>query len=252
MDYYLKEIEGKTFHDGSRFRRTNNRVWVPEPVIIGAGPSGLAASACLKQRGVSNLVLERANCIASLWQNKTYDRLRLHLPKQFCELPFMPFPTDFPTYPNRKQFVAYLEAYVDRFDIRTNFNRTVLNVEFDATLRGWRIKMRCSKSGQEAELVTKWVIVATGENADPFVPKIEGLSEFKGTVLHTSEYKNGDTFDGKKVLVVGCGNSGMEVCLDLCDYNARTALVVRDSVCQKNIGSLHDTDRKKFISDSKV
>ncbi|GMI89486.1 YUCCA6 [Hibiscus trionum] len=61
-------------------------LWVTCPIIIGAGPSGLATAACLKQKGIPSLILERANCIASLWKLKTYDRLCLHLPKQFCDL----------------------------------------------------------------------------------------------------------------------------------------------------------------------
>ncbi|KAK1555690.1 hypothetical protein Q3G72_030030 [Acer saccharum] len=65
-------------------------IWVNGPVIVGAGPSGLATAACLREQGVPFVVLERADCIASLWQKRTYDRLKLHLPKQFCQLPKLP------------------------------------------------------------------------------------------------------------------------------------------------------------------
>ncbi|XVF88529.1 hypothetical protein PTKIN_Ptkin19aG0057700 [Pterospermum kingtungense] len=204
-------------------------IWVPCPVIIGAGPSGLATAACLKQRGVPSLVLERANCIASLWKLKTYDRLRLHLPKQFCELPFMPFPEDFPTYPTKKQFVAYLESYRSHFGIDPVFNKTVVSAEFDHRFGFWRVKTLGLKQ-EETEYVSPWLIVATGENADEVVPQIEGVDDFGGPIVHTSSYKSGRLFREKDVLVVGCGNSGMEVCLDLCNCNARPSLVVRDSV----------------------
>ncbi|RWW04500.1 hypothetical protein GW17_00032270, partial [Ensete ventricosum] len=66
-------------------------IWVPGPIIVGGGPSGLAVAACFKKKGIPCVVLERANCVASLWQLKAYDRLHLHLPKEFCELPLMPF-----------------------------------------------------------------------------------------------------------------------------------------------------------------
>ncbi|KAF2303917.1 hypothetical protein GH714_024519 [Hevea brasiliensis] len=231
MDY-LKEVEGKIVHD----HFTNKMAMSPSrctgvhgPVIVGAGPSGLATAACLKERGVPSLILERANCIASLWQLKTYDRLRLHLPKQFCELPLKPFPTDFPTYPTKQQFVAYLEAYAKHFGLAPVFNNTVVSAEFDPRCGFWRVKTLGLKQ-EESEYVCQWLIVATGENAEEVVPDIEGMNQFEGPILHTSSYKSGELFRGKRVLVVGCGNSGMEVCLDLCNYNARPSIVVRDSV----------------------
>ncbi|KAK1413898.1 hypothetical protein QVD17_29635 [Tagetes erecta] len=201
-----------------------NRVWVPGPVIVGAGPSGLAVAACLKNQGIHALILEQTDCIASLWQIKTYDRLCLHLPKQFCQLPLMPFPKDFPTYPTKQQFLAYLEAYAKQFDLKPVFNTMVVRAEYDRGCGLWRVKTKVN------EYVCRWLIVATGENAEEVVPKIEGMNEFIGPILHTSSYKSGDCFVHKKVLVVGCGNSGMEVCLDLCNYNACPSLVVRDSL----------------------
>ncbi|KAL8524286.1 hypothetical protein ACS0TY_014020 [Phlomoides rotata] len=202
-----------------------SRIWVPSPIIVGAGPSGLATAACLKEKGVPCLMLERSHCIASLWKLKTYDRLKLHLPKQFCELPLMPFPEDYPTYPSREDFIHYLEEYAMRFDIRPVFNQRVVGAEMDQDLGFWRVA-----TAAEVEFVCPWLVVATGENAEDVVPAIEGMEEFGGSIVHSSEFKSGESYRGKKVLVVGCGNSGMEVCLDLCNHNARPSLVVRDAV----------------------
>ncbi|XP_024979791.1 indole-3-pyruvate monooxygenase YUCCA2-like [Cynara cardunculus var. scolymus] len=219
--YFQPQIAASTTGSGSSMA---SRVWVPGPVIVGAGPSGLAAAACLKNHGVPVLILERSCCIASLWKMKTYDRLCLHLPKQFCQLPLLPFPKDFPTYPTKQQFLAYLEGYARKFDLKPVFNTVVVRAEYDGGCEVWRVKTKM------VEYVCRWVIVATGENAEEVVPKIEGMNEFIGPILHTSSYKSGDCFENKKVLVVGCGNSGMEVCLDLCNYNAHPSLVVRDSL----------------------
>ncbi|GLT55464.1 hypothetical protein SLA2020_285830 [Shorea laevis] len=235
MEQYhcLREIEGKQAHDPmflEKMTKSASRcVYFPQPVIVGAGPSGLAVAACLKQKGVPSVVLERSNCLASLWQLKTYDRLQLHLPKQFCELPLMGFPPDFPTYPTKQQFVDYLVDYAEKFDIRPQFNETVEWAEYDPMLGLWRVRSVGAK-GEEMEYLCQWLVVATGENAEAVVPEIEGIEEFGGDIRHTSFYKSGEQFRGKKVLVVGCGNSGMEVCLDLCNHNAKPSLVVRDTV----------------------
>jgi indole-3-pyruvate monooxygenase len=198
---------------------------------VGAGPSGLAVAACLKEKRISSLILERSNCVASLWQHKTYDRLSLHLPRQFCELPLMPFPADYPIYPSKQQFVTYLESYAARFGIHPTYNCTVVHAEYDDQLLLWRVKTQTSgKMGEEVEYLSRWLIAATGENAEAVQPAIDGLQEFEGTVLHTSAYKSGSAFAGKRVIVVGCGNSGMEVCLDLCNHNAEPHIVVRDAV----------------------
>ncbi|XP_057775978.1 indole-3-pyruvate monooxygenase YUCCA2-like [Salvia miltiorrhiza] len=218
-----REIEYKSAHDPHS--KHADVVSIQSPIIVGAGPSGLAAAVCLKLRGIQSLILERESCIASLWQLKTYDRLRLHIPKRYCELPFMRFPPDFPTYPSRRQFVDYLEAYAAAFGIRPAFGQAVASAEFDGARRRWRVRTAAGR-----EYLCPWLVVATGENAEEVVPQIEGMAGFAGAVAHTSEYRSGEGYDGKKVLVVGCGNSGMEVSLDLCNHNAKPSLVVRDKV----------------------
>ncbi|XP_061976787.1 probable indole-3-pyruvate monooxygenase YUCCA3 [Populus nigra] len=208
-------------------------VWVNGPVIVGAGPSGLAVGAGLKRQGVPFVILERANCIASLWQNRTYDRLKLHLPKQFCQLPDFPFPEEFPEYPTKYQFISYLASYAKHFDINPHFNEIVQSAKYDETFGLWRVKTISTSSSDipsEVEYICKWLVVATGENAEKVLPEFEGLQDFGGHVMHACDYKSGESYHGKRVLVVGCGNSGMEVSLDLCNHNASPSMVVRSSV----------------------
>ncbi|KAG6488614.1 hypothetical protein ZIOFF_049861 [Zingiber officinale] len=195
------------------------------PIIVGAGPSGLAVAACFKNRGIESLILERAPCAASSWRLKTYDRLRLHLPKYLCELPLMPFPAALPLYPTKRQFLAYLDAYAAEFGLSPRFGVAVISAERDDSAGLWRLR---SDTGEE--FATRWLVVATGENAEPMVPAIPGVADFRGTVLHTSAYRSGEAYRGQRVLVVGCGNSGMEVALDLCEHNAIPSIVVRETV----------------------
>nr|CAB3486433.1 unnamed protein product [Digitaria exilis] len=205
-------------------------VWVNGPIIVGAGPSGLAVAACLREQGVPYVILERADCIASLWQKRTYDRLKLHLPKQFCELPRMAFPEDYPEYPTRRQFIEYLENYASKFEIKPEFNSTVQSARYDETSGLWRV-ITSTPNASDMEYIGRWLVVATGENAESVVPDIPGVDGLDAKVLtHVSDYKSGEVYRGKSVLVVGCGNSGMEVSLDLCDHGAKPAMVVRDAV----------------------
>lgn len=200
------------------------RAWVQGPIIVGAGPSGLAVSACLLSNGVPSVILEKTDCIASLWKNKTYDCLKLHLPKNFCELPLMGFPKNFPRYPTKQQFISYMESYAAHFSIEPRFNQMVQMAEFHCSCRVWRVKT------QDFEYFSRWVIVATGENAEPIIPEILGTEKFQGLIVHSSDYKSGYRFRNQRVLVVGCGNSGMEISLDLCRHNAIPHMVVRNSV----------------------
>ncbi|KAL6662039.1 hypothetical protein ACP70R_001423 [Stipagrostis hirtigluma subsp. patula] len=205
--------------------------WVNGALIVGAGPAGLAVAACLREQGVPSVVLERAGCIAPLWQHRTYDRLKLHLPKRFCELPMAPFPPHFPQYPSRAHFLSYLRSYARRFAIAPHFRATVASARRDGDCGVWRVRAHVAGRG-DVEYVCQWLVVATGENADPVVPDVEGLAALRRRVpvMHAADYRSGEPFAGKRVLVVGCGNSGMEVCLDLCHHGASPTMVVRDSV----------------------
>ncbi|KAI7743598.1 hypothetical protein M8C21_000797, partial [Ambrosia artemisiifolia] len=207
-------------------------VWVNGPVIVGAGPSGLAVSSCLRKQGIPFVVIERADCIASLWQKRTYDRLKLHLPKKFCQLPNLPFPDEYPEYPNKKQFITYLENYAAKFDIKPQFKECVQSAKYDDKCSIWRVKTLSTRDSipTETEYMCQMLVVATGENAEGVVPEIEGLQDFSGEIIHAKDYKSGEKYTGKKVLVVGCGNSGMELSLDLLNHNAKPSMVVRSSV----------------------
>jgi indole-3-pyruvate monooxygenase len=204
-------------------------MWVNGPIIVGAGPAGLSVAASLHTRGVPSVVLERDDCIASLWQRRTYDRLCLHLPKQFCELPGMPFPASYPVYPTKQQFVSYLQSYAAAFHVQPRFRQSVDSARFDHAAGLWRVRASdlCDNT---TEYIGRWLVVATGENAERILPEFADAGSFKGPVTHVSEYKSGEPYRGTRVLVVGCGNSGMEVCLDLCDHGARPSMVVRDAV----------------------
>ncbi|MCL7031826.1 hypothetical protein MKW94_026287 [Papaver nudicaule] len=196
-------------------------------VIVGAGPSGLATFACLKQLNIPSIILEREDCYASLWKKRAYDRLKLHLAKKFCSLPHMPYPPNTPTFVPRVEFIKYIDSYVARFDINPKYNRLVESSFYDNQQKKWKLDVKNLITGTIEHYASKFLIVATGENSLGFIPKIPGLEGFGGDILHSSEFKSGKEFDGKKVLVVGCGNSGMEIAYDLSNHGTSTSIVIR-------------------------
>lgn len=119
----------------------------PEVVVIGAGPSGLAAAGSLSFLGIPYTILERDDCFAPLWQKYAYDRLHLHLAKETCELPHQPIPASWPKYLPRQQFVDYMSDYVSRFSISPVYHRSVESASFDEAAGRWRVVARNVLSG---------------------------------------------------------------------------------------------------------
>ncbi|KAK4558606.1 hypothetical protein RGQ29_008064 [Quercus rubra] len=199
-------------------------------IIVGSGPSGLATAACLSQQSIPYIILEREDCIASIWKKYSYDRLHLHLAKQFCELPYMSFPASYPTFVPKKLFIQYLDDYVSHFNISPMFQRTVEFAEYNEVSKRWIVKARNASSGEVEIYSAKFLVVATGETTNPFTPEVEGLNTFPGEVLHSTQYKLGREFKNKNVLVVGSGNSGVEIALDLANHGAKTSIIFRSPV----------------------
>lgn len=200
-------------------------------LIVGAGPAGLATAACLSQRSIPYLVVEREDCSASLWRYRTYDRVKLHLSKEFCSLPYMPHPDGTPTYIPKEEFLKYLDSYAQHFDIKPRYCTSVVSAAYDEGTSRWIVAARDTVVGTETLYAAKFLVVATGENGVGRIPEIRGLESFHGKAFHSSTYKSGSSYAGKKVLVVGAGNSGMEIAYDLASHGANTSVVARSPVC---------------------
>ncbi|MHA4735141.1 flavin-containing monooxygenase [Ensifer adhaerens] len=190
-------------------------------VIVGAGPAGLAVGACLRRAGLDFVILEMAYEIAPAWR-RHYRRLHLHTVKAFSALPHMPFPKDYPRYVPREKMVAYLDAYAERFELRPRFGETVKSI-------------RRKDGGYLVETGTETfcaghVVIASGNNAEPFVPSLPEIEAFQGRRLHSADYTEAAPFAGQSVLVVGMGNTGAEIALDLAECGARPTLSVRNGI----------------------
>jgi indole-3-pyruvate monooxygenase len=192
-----------------------------DTLIIGAGPAGLAVGACLMRCGVEALILEQSDAVGARWRAH-YDRLHLHTDRRHSALPYLGFAPGTPRFPSRAQLLAYLERYATHFRLQPRFGEEVSNVrregiEWVATTATQRYRAR-------------HVVMATGLNAIAKRPHWTGEERFGGRILHSSEYRDGRAFHGQRVLVVGIGNSGAEIALDLHEHGASVALSVRGAV----------------------
>ncbi len=191
-------------------------------LIIGAGPAGLATAAQLVQRKLPFTVLESGQQVGISWRNH-YDRLHLHTVKQHSALPHLPYPEHYPLYPSRLQMVDYLDQYARHFGIEPKFGQTVRAIARNGD-GSWCVHTQTDtfQAGQ--------VVVATGYNRVPNQPELPGQHLFAGTWLHSYQYRSGAHFAGQRVLVVGMGNTGAEIALDLLEQGATPFISVRGEV----------------------
>jgi putative flavoprotein involved in K+ transport len=187
--------------------------------IIGGGSAGLATAALLREQDRDAVVLEAGPEPGAAWRGR-YDRLRLHTPRLLSGLPGLRIPRRYGRWVARDDLIEYFRVYVDAhgLDVRTNIRVTRIDRDGD----GWLL----DTAGGPIRAAT--VIVATGYNGAPFVPDWPGRGAFTGELIHSSEYRNPETYRGRDVLVVGAGNSGAEIAHDLADGGAkRSRLSVR-------------------------
>ncbi|KAI3741997.1 hypothetical protein L1987_59676 [Smallanthus sonchifolius] len=142
----------------------------------------------------------------------------------------MPFPLSAPTFVPKNMFVQYVQNYVYHYNVDPLYQRSVESAWYDRIEQRWVVTAKNRVLGLVEEYVCEFLVVATGENSEGFIPNVYGLDTFKGLVIHSSEYENGKKFRNKDVLVVGAGNSGMEIAYDLYNWGAQTSIVVRSPV----------------------
>ena len=193
----------------------------PDAIIVSAGPAGLACAMTMRAAGFDVAVFEKADSVGSVWR-RHYDRLHLHTDRNHSGLPGMTMPRGYPTYPSREQVVAYLESYAAHFGIQPVFNTTVSRIRRDGAQ--WRAD---SSAGTASAPV---IVVATGIAGTPYRASWPGSETYGGLIAHSSEYRNPAPYAGKRVLVVGFGNSGGEIALDLANAGVDVALAVRSAV----------------------
>jgi glycine/D-amino acid oxidase-like deaminating enzyme len=186
--------------------------WVDERVVvIGAGPAGLAAAWAIGRAGVDPLVVERAGAVAASWRGR-HDQLRLNTHRMFSHQPGARIPRRCGPFPGRDDYVTYLERYAAGMRIR--FGTAVRRI--DRTGRGWELDLG------GASISTAQVVVATGPDAEPVLPRWPGMASFPGVLIHAGQFRSTAQMAGRDVLVVGPGNSGVDLLNHLVRSDAGT------------------------------
>lgn len=168
-------------------------------------------AACLKRVSVPYIVLDRATHAGAAWRSH-YERLHLHTVKKHSNLPYFTFRDDVGRYPSRQDVVDYLETYMRHFGIEPRLGEDVTSIRRDDG--GWRT------TTSRGVYTTERVVIATGYNRSPVIPKWQGSEAYRGDIIHSAAYRNGEPYRGKRLLVVGIGNTGGEIAIDLHEYGA--------------------------------
>ncbi|ASQ45200.1 flavin-containing monooxygenase [Legionella clemsonensis] len=207
-------------------------ITAPKICVIGAGPCGLAAAKNLLQQGLSNFtVYEKNERLGGNWvfdeqntHSSIYETTHIISSKRLSEFEDFPMPADYPDYPSHQQILDYFESYASHFQLESfiKFNSTVEYVSLNAENK-WLVIYR-NEFGTQKEMYD-YLLVANGHHWDPFIPDYPG--PFNGKILHAHQYKKASSFKGKRVLVVGGGNSACDIAVEISRVASKTCISMR-------------------------
>jgi len=244
-------VKGREYFQTKRQKQKQQQIDVKDRnkeeyhvAIVGAGQAGLSLAARLEAMGVSYVLYEAGASPGSSWRDARYPSLHLHDPVWYQHMPYMEFPKTWPVFTPKDKLAGWLDAYAKLLDlnIRTNTKVVEATEQYDSrdNKKTWQIKtiFANSKAGgrqrqkqkqkHEATISAKHVVFATGNSSRPKIPNFSRASSiFRGIQLHTSQYKGGQEFAGKRIVVIGSNNSGFDICQDLWEQGASSVTMIQ-------------------------
>jgi cation diffusion facilitator CzcD-associated flavoprotein CzcO len=205
----------------------------PTVLVVGGGQAGLSITARLTHARVDTLIVDRHARIGDNWRRR-YHALTLHNQTKVNHLPYMPFPPHWPTYIPKDKLAAWFEAYVESMELNYWSATELMGGAYDAREARWCVALRCA-DGSTREMRPRHIVMATGVSGIPNLPDMPTLGAFRGTVVHSSQYDDGDAWAGRNALVIGTGNSGHDIAQDLHSAGANVTLVQRSPTLIVNI-----------------
>lgn len=201
--------------------------------IIGAGSTGMVSAKILKEKGIAFDCFEMGSNIGGNWRynndngrSAAYDSLTIDTSKDRMQFSDFPMPAEYPIFPHHSQIIRYFDAYVDHFDLRPwiTFNTQVLGV-CPQENGSFQVCVRHLKTGAEETRPYRAVLVCNGHHWQPKLPRFPG--EFQGETTHSRHYRNPQGLAGLNVLVVGIGNSGVDIACEAAEVANRVYLSTR-------------------------
>src|SRR4051794_11349492 len=205
----------------------------PAVLVVGGGQAGLSIAARLTQLGVDTLIVDREGRVGDNWRNR-YHALTLHNQVQVNHLPYMPFPPGWPLYIPKDKLAGWFEAYVESMELNYWTGTEFEGGSYDETKESWAVVLRRA-DGTRHTMHPRHLVMATGVSGIPSLPEIPSLDNFRGTVLHASRYQDSEPWKGKRVIVLGTGNSGHDIAQDLHSNGATVTLVQRSPTLVVNV-----------------
>ena len=200
----------------------------PAVLIVGAGQAGLAIAARLGLLGVDTLMIDMRDRVGDIWRER-YHSLALHNQAKLNHMPYLPWPPNWPKYLSKDMIAGWLENYAWAMECNVWNNTEFLGATFDEEKGEWIAKVKRA-DGTERAMRPRHLVIANGVAGKPYSPKLPGLDTFKGSVVHTHQFRDGAKWKGKKVLVVGAGTSGHDVAQDLHGHGVHVKIIQRGSV----------------------
>lgn len=197
----------------------------PTVLIAGGGQAGLSLAATLGRLGVDALIVDKNERVGDNWRQR-YHSLALHNSTEINHLPYMPFPPSWPTYLPKDMLADWFEAYAWAMEINFWTDSELVAGSYDESTGTWKATIRHS-DGSERVVRPQHLVFANGLVGFPRVPELPGLKDFKGDVIHTTEYTSGIDWRGKKALVIGTGTSAHDVAQDLHANGCEATIVQR-------------------------
>ncbi|CCV06051.1 Dimethylaniline monooxygenase [Mesorhizobium metallidurans STM 2683] len=200
--------------------------------MIGAGAAGLAAAHALIEAGVPTVILEKESRLAEPWHRR-HERLHLNTHRDLSVLPGAGYPAGTPAFPHRTAVIRHLNDFSQAHNLPVEFGVAVEEIAFKGD--HWIVQTNARPR------LARHVVVATGRDRQPFIPDWKGAGDFAGRIVHSADFGKAKHYAGKKVLVVGAGNSGFDVLNHLAGIETRNIwLSARNgpSILPKRIGKI--------------
>ncbi|KAG1829642.1 hypothetical protein EV424DRAFT_408890 [Suillus variegatus] len=227
----------------------------PTVIVIGAGHSGLETAAGLKYIGVPTLVIDKKPRVGDSWRDR-YKALCLHTTIWHSQTPYLNFPPTWPVYTPAAKLADWLEAYASFLELDVWTASTITKTSWNDSTKTWSVEVDRGSKGTRI-LTVKHLVFATGFGGRPNVPDIPGKASFKGSAVHSSEFKSAADHIGKKAIVVGCCNSAHDIAQDFCIhgvditmYQRSSTFVISQESLAKMLGVVYNEDVPTELADT--